>query len=257
MKRWLALTFLLVFGAGVALGVFGVEYFSASPAGSGQGSAVSGTSRSWWGVAPEIPMYLVTNEEVYKELGLSPIQREEIAQLLATYHERVRQARGTLAAVSKQLRQDVDGLLAREQRERLAAIQERYSEREFQQRAERELAYLRSEIALEATQEARVFQILFDSARERRQLFRHKSRPERSLLRQQASKICARRDSRLKDVLNDQQFAAYEAYKKRERDLHQRCRSRGRAKARKEAAPTATPRATPTAAPVPGPVVVP
>ena len=218
MKRWLSLTFLLVFGAGIAFGVFGVEFFRTTLSSNDGGTYEL--------LTPEIPIYLVTNEEVYEELGLGQTQRDEIGQLLAIYHEQVGEARGTLADVSWRLRRDVAELLDEEQRQSLAAIQNRYTEREIQQATERKLAHLRSEIELEPGQEARAFQILFDSIRERRQLWRSEPRPERKVLRERSGRICAQRDERLKDILTEPQFLAYKALKEREHRWRQRCKKR-------------------------------
>ena len=218
MKRWLSLTFLLVFGAGIALGIFGVEFFRAAPR-----SHDSGTYEL---LTLEIPIYLVTNEEVYEELGLGQAQREEIGHLLAIYHEQVGQARTTLADVSLRLRRDVAELLDEEQRQGLASIQKRYTERETQQATERKLARLRSEIELEPGQEARAFQIFFDSIRERRQLWRSEPRPKRDVLRQRTGEVCAQRDERLKDILSESQFVAYRALQEREHRWRQRCKKR-------------------------------
>jgi len=211
MRFWLALSGLLVFAAGGALGFLVYR------------SMVAGTEQGGMPIQAmyvEGLPYLVTSEEVYRDLELDGHQREQIERLLADHYRRVRAARAALLDLTVDLRSGVDRVLQPDQRKTFEEIQKRYGEREIQEHVAHELMNLRAELGLAPEQEPSVYQILYDSARDGREVMRALPRGEdRRTVHKKWAEIVDRRDGRIMEVLTGEQSVRYAELRERERRL--------------------------------------
>ena len=210
MKFWLSLTFLLVLASGFALGFLAARQWHPAP----ESGAVPLQD-----LYSTVPPYLVTSEDVYKELGLDSIQRERVNALVSRHYRRVKEARGSLVDLARDLREGILAALTPNQRETFQEIQERYSERELLGRVSHDLLKQRAELELTAEQEPLVFQILYDAARERKDLMMS---PEsrgapREAMGEKFREIDERMEARMIEVLTEEQAANYTAQREREK----------------------------------------
>ena len=205
IRFWLVTTCILVFAAGGALGFLAFHQLNAEKEYPPLPDAT-----------PDLSPYLVAGEEIYKELALDPEQHAKIDALLAAHYKRVTEIRASLVDVSSELRQGISAALTPEQRQRFEEIQRQYGEREIQGRVLQELVNMRVGLELTPDQEPRVYQVLFDVERERRESVRGGKVKDRNALRAKVAEINARRDARFTEVLSSEQFTKYREMKERQ-----------------------------------------
>lgn len=106
-KLWIALALVLVFAAGVTLGVFGGRWLLAKR-------------------APERRSDAPSHERWMKELGLSAEQQAAIREIFKKNDERIKELRTDfykhLGEMRDAMRKDIDAVLTPEQRQKMAAM---------------------------------------------------------------------------------------------------------------------------------------
>jgi hypothetical protein len=223
MKTWLTLSLLLVFGAGLGVGFVSglLSEGGASPAPAGPLLSVSPYDDN--------PPYLLTSADFYDQIGVSPLQRERIEELLSRYYGEVRKVRSEMGDVVLGLRRGIEELLDEEQRQKLAAIQKGYDETESQHFVMTEMVQLRKEVGLSQEQEGPVYHALMTCALERRNSWKEaweKAKqggegrwdPEiHKRIRESHEEAGKKRDARLTEILSAPQFEAYKSWKERQR----------------------------------------
>lgn len=115
-RLWIALSLLVVFGLGVAAGVFGERYW---------------THRKFRRPSEPRP-HFPTMETMARELGLTPEQQEKIREIFKRSEERLKQFRsdynGRLWDLRKTLKVEIDSVLTPEQVKKMEDLIRRYSE---------------------------------------------------------------------------------------------------------------------------------
>jgi len=208
MRRWIALSLLLVFGAGLGVGLT-TGHLQKSSQEAPPTSPIDPFEDGW--------IYLVSSESVYDELELTAAQREELDVALTSHFRNVTEVRQALRDVASKLEVVVAGVLTEAQRQKLSEIRDRYNQAEFQQLAARDVAHLRQVAQLTPSQEAFAYQLFFDTARERRALWKAEPKPSREIMRSRMREIRDRRDDQLRTVLEPEVFARYSEMKSQAR----------------------------------------
>jgi len=210
MKLWLALSAFLVFAAGAAL-AFVLARSLPPPARQ--------TAAAWPDFPPDKPPYLVTSEEVYRELELDESQRAVIDFLLSAHYKRVMEIRVARQELSEDLLKGVNAALKPAQRQRFEEIQRRYAEKDTQGFVRWELTRLRVDLGLTPEQEAKAYQVLYDLERERKDWWRLNRRSDREKVRAKMAELLALRDSKLTELLTSEQQQKYAEMKERDKKL--------------------------------------
>jgi hypothetical protein len=210
MKLWLALSAFLVFAAGAAL-AFVLARSIPSPE--------PHAAPAWPNFSPDMPPYLVTSEEVYRELELDESQRAVIDFLLESHYKRVKDVRVALQELSEDLLKGVSAALKPAQWQKFEEIQRRYAEKDTQAAVRWELTRLRVDLGLTPEQEARTYQVLYDLERERKEWWRRNRKSDREKVRAKMDEMHALRDSKLTEILTSEQQQKYVEMKERDRKL--------------------------------------
>jgi hypothetical protein len=210
MKLWLALSAFLVFAAGAAMAFVLAR-------------SIPGPERqaapAWPEFPPDMPPYLVTSEEVYRELELDESQRAVIDFLLTSHTKRVKDVRVSLQELSGDLLKGVSAALKPAQRQKFEEIQKRYAEKDTQALVRWELTRLRVDIGLTPEQEAKAYQVLYDLERERKEWWRLNRKSDREKVRAKMDEIFALRDSKLTALLTSEQQQRYAVMRERDKKL--------------------------------------
>jgi len=113
-KLWIALALVLVFAAGITLGVFGGRWLLARRAPDRR---------------PDAP----SHEQWAKELGLTAEQQAAIREIFKKSDEKIRELRldfnNHLGEIRDAMRKDIDAVLTPEQRQKMAAMIQRMEQR--------------------------------------------------------------------------------------------------------------------------------
>lgn len=229
MRRWLALSLLLVFGAGLGVGLT-IRHLQEGTREAAPTSGRIDPFEDGW-------IYLVSSESVYDELQLTAAQREELDVALTSHFRNVTEVRQALRDVASKLEIVVAGVLTEPQRQNLSEIRDRYNQAEFQQLAARDVAHLRQVAQLNPSQEAFAYQLFFDTARERRALWKTEPKPTREVMRSRMRELRERRDEQLQTVLEPEVFARYSEMKSRSRRFWRGHRGHRREKSSKGGSP--------------------
>jgi hypothetical protein len=208
IKLWLALSGLVIFAAGGAVGF--LAFRSLAPRHEGRDFG--------WIRQPLFPWDVpLKTEEIYAELKLDELQRKMIDFLLSSYVKRVSVQRSALSDLANELREALDAVLTPEQKIILASLQEKSREGEIQERVRRELQTLRPQLELTAEVEKAVEPILLDIAREKDKLYHSDPPQDRQAMREKIEAINARRLSLLSAFLSPSQLSKYKEIKERDR----------------------------------------
>ncbi len=227
MKLWLSISAVLVFAAGCAVGLllnadrYCGQEFPAPPPAEVVNDAAAGESvvASMVDPYPDYPLYLVSGEDFYDELGLLEEQRRRLEDLFAQHFEGVREVRSGMAKVAAELREGVLAVLTPEQEIRFNEVQKRYSANKIRYFVGTEIAELREELGLRPEQEPAVYKHLYDAMSARLEAYRQTNCKDRNAVRKQVKSIDKKLDRRLKRELFPDQFAAYRKFQDRKRCL--------------------------------------
>lgn len=241
MKLWLSICAALVFAAGCAVGLLlNPERYCGStvPAPAEQAVAEKATGDGAIGgvsvVAsmvdpyPDYPLYLVSREDIYDEIGLDEGQRRKLEALFASHYEQVREVREGMAKVATTLRVGILELLSPEQEKRFNEVQKRYSENKTRVYVEREMVSLREELDLRYEQEPAVYKHLYDAALARREVYGKKPCKDNC---KRIEEINKKLESRLKRELFQDQYAAYVRYQEQRKPWVKKKKERKREEA--------------------------
>ncbi len=251
MKLWLSICAALFFAAGCAFGLLlssqrACERAVPSPASpaaiASDGAAGESVVASMVEPYPDYPLYLVSGDDFYDELGLDKEQRRRLDDLFARHFESVREVRRGMADVAAVLREGVLDVLTPDQEVRFNEVQKRYSETKIRYYVGSELAELREVLALRPEQEPGVFKHLYDAHVARQAAYRQKNcKDDRSVLNEQLAGVDRKLETSLKRELFADQFADYLKLQERKRCGVKKKDDRAAGKDGKDCTPAAKP----------------
>ena len=243
MKLWLSISAVLVFAAGGAVGLLLNSDRYCGQAVPAPAEVVSDAAAGESVVAsmvdpyPDYPLYLVSGEDFYDELGLLEEQRRKLEDLFAQHFEGVREVRRGMAKVAAELREGVLAVLTPEQEDRFNEVQKRYSANKIRYFVGTEIAELREELGLRPEQEPAVYKHLYDAMSSRQEAYRRANCKDRNAVREQVKLIGKKLDRRLRRELFPDQFATYLKFQERKSCLKNKERGKRGKKDGKDCAP--------------------
>ena len=247
MKLWLSISAVLVFAAGCAVGLllnsdrYCGQEAPAPAAVVSDAAAGESVVASMVDPYPDYPLYLVSGEDFYDELGLLEEQRRKLEDLFAQHFEGVREVRRGMAKVAAELREGVLAVLTPEQEDRFNEVQKRYSANKIRYFVGTEIAELREELGLRPEQEPAVYKHLYDAASARREAFGQKNCKDRKAHCEQLKRIDKKLERSLRRELFRDQFAAYRKFQDRKCSFKNQERGERGKKDGKDCAPAASP----------------
>lgn len=213
LKTWLVISVVIVFAAGVSLG-----WLLAARRGHDVPAIAGGepsTSPGFWA------LWVATSEDFWNELALDDSEKAELEKRVVPRREELADLRARLEELARETSDDVLAALRESDRELAAELLADYTSPRPVGETLRELARLREVCGgLELHREAGVYRILFDTARQRDDLFAELRRaPEptddaakrasRHEAHERVQMIYALRDDRLEKALAPEQFARH------------------------------------------------
>ncbi len=221
MKLWLSICAILLFAAGGAVGMLAsMSGLGRQNTGTPSGGVGDSVIASMVDPDPDYPLYLVSVDECYDELGLAQDQRVRLDGLFGKYFQSVGEVRASMATVAGNLREGILTVLTAEQTEVFKEIQKRYSATKRRYYIDRELLKVRQALAyMGPEQEAAVYKSLYDASAARHKVCSQRPRLVQCEFRKQMQIISEKRDRRLQQALSESQFAAYRQFKEGERRL--------------------------------------
>jgi Spy/CpxP family protein refolding chaperone len=203
MRFWLALTGILLFAAGSAVGVAGARW-----------------------IAPRQPAHELSqflpfndayreNEDLLANLGLSDDQKKKLDELKDAYKKRIREVGEVIGAISKTLKKEINEILTLEQRERLEDLKEEREKKRIEDRVRWDLARLGKEKGIPEDQRVSIFPLLVEAELKKRAVRKTCATPEEE--RDARQKISEWRDKEIEKILPANHFDGYKDWKQREK----------------------------------------
>lgn len=206
MKGWLLTTFLLVLAAGGAAG-----YIIGQRAGD---RPQERPHVPWMFPGQDDIAAFITRENVYKELGLEPSQKQVIDYLLGAHAKRVKEAQESLSRLADELRTGINAALTQEQRDRFVGIRRACAERDMEMFVQRDVSYLKDALTLSDSEESSLSAILLDYSRKRWDVLCEKTGRERGECYEE---LRADRDRQVQALLSPEKFERFRELKNRPR----------------------------------------
>lgn len=213
LRLWMSISAVLLFAAGGAVGwVLGSR---SSPERTESAISASTTGEFW-------NHWIVTGEDFWDHLKLDEPVRRELRRYVSGRLEELAALRAELESLAEEAHADVLAALSEGNRPYAEELLVTYEDKTFVGHALQELVELRDRLDLTLEQEASVYRIVQDVARQKATAYeeicrmREKNGPDcrawKAESHERMNMIYARRDERLKHVLTEEQFARHQEY---------------------------------------------
>ncbi len=209
IRIWMTFAAILLLAAGGSVGYLVATHIDPPNAAADVGSPPDGYWQDW----------LVGSEGLWDELGLDTERRDAWRRELEKRRRHDAELRQQIDDLASDTRELFLASLTRQQRDKANATLALYSERRFDSEARRELERLRDELKLRDAQLPSVYRTVYDTRRERHELWekgrkgweggKRPTKEDWERARKAMEAIYTRREARMQEILDDEQFAAY------------------------------------------------